>query len=493
MAVTKLKRLKESSRGNRAQHLKNNVRYIMNPEKTQGGLNIGGNAGVTWQWVYDSMVENKRYWHKEDGSQAFHYVISFPPELNVSMETAHEVAQDFCDRLLGEDYLYVYAIHDDRPHLHIHVTFDSVSRTTGKKFHSPAGDWEARIQPITDEVCKKYGLPVLVFGEDRSGTSYETWEDDKKERSGATGENVVSWNDIIRDDIDEAIRKTNTYDEFLLYLKEQHYQVRDGKYLSLKPFGKMKAVRPKSLGAGYGKEEIMERVGMEKEEKPGYRVYGNPDAIRLLFMKKRYGNPTYHLSPFQRQFYRRWRNTCFIRRPGFKDAWKYKKDVLQLQEMADRIRYLMDGGITTPEECAQRRADLEKERKAAGSALNAAKTKFYRDEVCKLMRRRKTLLEKEASGEDVAAEIRSVEEAVMDIMPLGAAEEHFRKRQEAYTDCRLRIRILKKEIRLVEGIMEANREMPAYFKEQAMERNREQGIEKTVARSVGNPEENRRM
>ena len=177
----------------------------------------------------------------------------------------------------------------------------------------------------------------------------------------------------------------------------------------------------------------------------------------------------------------------------FKDAWKYKKDVLQLQEMADRIRYLMDGGITTPEECAQRRADLEKERKAAGSALNAAKTKFYRDEVCKLMRRRKTLLEKEASGEDVTAEIRSVEEAVMDIMPLGAAEEHFRKRQETYTDCRLRIRILKKEIRLVEGIMEANREMPAYFKEQAMERNREQGIKKTVARSVGNPEENRRM
>ena len=168
MAVTKLKRLKESSRGNRAQHLKNNVRYIMNPEKTQGGLNIGGNAGVTWQWVYDSMVENKRYWHKEDGSQAFHYVISFPPELNVSMETAHEVAQDFCDRLLGEDYLYVYAIHDDRPHLHIHVTFDSVSRTTGKKFHSPAGDWEARIQPITDEVCKKYGLPVLVVGAERN-------------------------------------------------------------------------------------------------------------------------------------------------------------------------------------------------------------------------------------------------------------------------------------------------------------------------------------
>ena len=88
MAITKLLRLKECSRGNKAQHLKNNIRYILNPEKTQGGLNIGGNAGVTWDWVYETMVENKRYWHKEDGSQGFHYVISFPPEADVSMQTA---------------------------------------------------------------------------------------------------------------------------------------------------------------------------------------------------------------------------------------------------------------------------------------------------------------------------------------------------------------------------------------------------------------------
>ena len=71
MAITKLLRIKECSRGNKAQHLKNNIRYILNPEKTQGGLNIGGNAGVTWDWVYGTMVENKRYWHKEEGSQGF--------------------------------------------------------------------------------------------------------------------------------------------------------------------------------------------------------------------------------------------------------------------------------------------------------------------------------------------------------------------------------------------------------------------------------------
>ena len=261
MAITKLLRLKECSRGNKAQHLKNNIRYILNPEKTQGGLNIGGNAGMTWDWVYDTMVENKRYWHKEDGSQGFHYVISFPPEADVSIQTAHEVAQEFCSELLGENYYYVYAIHDDKPHLHIHVTFDSVSRLTGLKYHSPHGDWEKRIQPITAAVCKKFGLPPLTYGEERVGAPYETWRENKERQNGGkTDPNRVSWTDIIRDDIDEAVRNSDSFASFLSYLQAMHYQVRDGKYLSLKPYGKPKAVRTRSLGPGYGREELIARI-----------------------------------------------------------------------------------------------------------------------------------------------------------------------------------------------------------------------------------------
>ena len=265
MAITKLLRLKECSRGNKAQHLKNNIRYILNPEKTQGGLNIGGNAGVTWDWVYETMVENKRYWHKEDGSQGFHYVISFPPEADVSIQTAHEVAQEFCSELLGENYYYVYAIHDDKPHLHIHVTFDSVSRLTGLKYHSPHGDWEKRIQPITTAVCKKFGLPPLTYGEERVGAPYETWRENKERQNGEKADlNRVSWSDIIRDDIDEAVRNSDSYASFLSYLQAMHYQVRDGKYLSLKPYGKPKAVRTRSLGPGYGREELIARIKTAK-------------------------------------------------------------------------------------------------------------------------------------------------------------------------------------------------------------------------------------
>ena len=462
MAITKLLRLKESSRGNPAQHLKNNLKYILNPEKTQGGMNIGGNAGVTWDWCYESMIENKHYWHKEDGSQGFHYVIAFPPNLDVSMETAHEVAQAFCEKLLGEDYYHVYAIHDDKPHLHIHVTFDSVSRTTGRKYHSPAGDWEKRIQPITDEVCKKFRLPPLTFGEERVGAPYETWRENKDRENGEKKDpNRISWTDIIRDDIDEAVRKSDSYASFLSYLKAQHYQVRDGKYLSLKPYGKPKAVRTRSLGSGYGKEELIARIGMEREkdkaeekDKAGssrepFIVYGDVEAVRLIMIAKRRKDRNFHLTPFQRQFYRRWWSTCFIRRPDFKDAWKYKKDVVRLRELSDQLTYLLEHDITSPDDLAGRKAELETERKAAGTAFNRAKGNLYRDSMSALVRERKKLLQNGAADPD---RIQEIEKKIREIMPLQQALDTYDAKKAGYDECRLEMKRLRREMKLLDGI-----------------------------------------
>ena len=47
MAITKLLRIKETRGTSKSSHLKNNIFYICNPEKTSGGCWIGGNAGTT--------------------------------------------------------------------------------------------------------------------------------------------------------------------------------------------------------------------------------------------------------------------------------------------------------------------------------------------------------------------------------------------------------------------------------------------------------------
>ena len=71
--------------------------------------------------------------------------------------------RNFVQEYLGENYDYVFGIHTDRKHCHGHVVFNSVNRVTGYKYRYERGDWEKFMQPITDKLCVKYGLPKLKY------------------------------------------------------------------------------------------------------------------------------------------------------------------------------------------------------------------------------------------------------------------------------------------------------------------------------------------
>ena len=75
---------------------------------------------------------------------------------------------DFCEEYLGEDYDYVFSIHTDQKHMHGHIVFNSVNRMSGYKYRYEKKDWEKYIQPLTDRICEKYGLPPLAYDKNNS-------------------------------------------------------------------------------------------------------------------------------------------------------------------------------------------------------------------------------------------------------------------------------------------------------------------------------------
>ena len=87
MAVTKLLRIKEGKGSRQNRPLLDVLKYICNPEKMKD-LYIGGNAGWSAESAFHHMVENKKVWRKPDGTQAFHYILSFPPTEEITPETA---------------------------------------------------------------------------------------------------------------------------------------------------------------------------------------------------------------------------------------------------------------------------------------------------------------------------------------------------------------------------------------------------------------------
>lgn len=402
MATTKLLRMKQTSKKNKSVHLKNSIFYICNPDKTDGGLYVGGNAGMQPKTIYQAMQRNKERWNKETGSQGFHYMLSFPPGCGVDEKLAYQIGEEFCQELLGDDFLYVIAVHNDKPHMHVHIVFDSVSRVDGHKFHSPKGDWEKRIQPISDRLCEKYHLPTLDYDPDgdRKGKNYGDWKREKKSEAGMDGcypedeekQMIYNWRDIIRDDIDEAISAASTYEEFLQYL-QRDYEIRDKKYLSLRPLTQEAkealklpgngAVRTGRLGSGYGKEEIQARIKMnifKPEIEKQYKTYGNRIQIREVIRLKVTRPGGWKMSPLQKQFYRRWAFTCFIRRPGYPKNWKYKKDIIEVQKLSDGIKYMLDQDIDTSEALNKRKQFLQEEANVLKVNINMLGTQLHRPE-----------------------------------------------------------------------------------------------------------------
>lgn len=265
MAITKLSHVKERKSGNPNAGLYNCIDYILNPDKTEERY-IGGNAGSTTQEVYNRMMATKQEFRKLDGRQCYHFIISFAPGETDAI-TCFNIAQDFCEKYLAGKYEYVFSVHTDHAHMHAHIVFNSVSLVDGVKYHYSDGQWKSNIQPITDQLCEKYGLKKLTYvPEKRKGVDYGTWRE-KKDPSGSQR---------LREAIDMAIAQSDSYDDFLSIMRKS-YQVKIGfsqkwnsEYLSFKDF-KTPAGRYRRnyvLGKSYTVASIQKRISLNKMEIP---------------------------------------------------------------------------------------------------------------------------------------------------------------------------------------------------------------------------------
>ncbi len=473
MAITKLLRIKETTGRSKAAWLKNNIFYICRPEKTEGGVLIGGNAGITPETIYDTIIRNKRCFQKERGSQGFHYILSFPPDENVTPELAYDIMQEFCRELLGDNYYHVFAIHTDTGHLHGHVTFDSVSRIDGLKFHSPKGDWEKRIQPITDRLCKKHHLSTLNYEEkeekDSRGKKYKDWEQEKEGRETGENKKVYSWHDIMRDDIDEAIRQSESYESFIHCLEGMHYTVRGKKYLSLQPEEGGNPVRTGRLGFGYSKEDIMKRIEAKKympKLEGRIRTYGDRLYIHRCIIRKRKQRSGWKMSPYQKAFFRKWNNTYFIRKPEhFHTAWKYREDILKVKKLADQLAYMVDFDIVDIESLKERRREVLEEEMTAAFERRKIYTELKRKAPLMLIRELENLEEEiskypENSREDLTARKESIMQELKKYGTIDTYRLQYEGAKDALEGCRRALKDIRQELKIIDRIAAENLNRP---------------------------------
>lgn len=347
-----------------------------------------------------TMLRNKKVWSKQDGSQGFHYVISFPPDCRISEQTASEFADDFVRELLGGEFYYVTAVHNDRHHMHVHVTFDSVAMTDGMKYHSPKNDWEKRIQPITDRLCRKYHLPVLEYGDEKKGVDYGEW----RHRQMDAPKTKWTWFDVIRDDLEEGLSQAGSLEELILFLREEGYEVRSGKYLSVRPPGRERAVRTGRLGDGYSKEELVRRIRdrqVPQKEEIASITYGDRNGILNLLEEKKNQRKNWKLTPIQRQFYRRWYHTYFLRKPGWNNKTRYRDDIVQINRIADAFTYLVRHDIDDAAGLKNHEKDLKKESEKLADSIRRSRYRQQDEAIAALKEKRRVNRKELAQVENI--------------------------------------------------------------------------------------------
>ena len=141
------------------------------------------------------MVDTKRHFGKLDKRQGYHFILSFEED-EVSEEEAFQVVGEFVAEFLGKDFEAVYAVHNDTDHIHGHIIFNSVRCTTGYKYDYKNGDWENIIQPLTNRICREYGLSVLDLEEAK----------EKRKQKGQEEKSLAERDRRIRRDVDQALQ-----------------------------------------------------------------------------------------------------------------------------------------------------------------------------------------------------------------------------------------------------------------------------------------------
>ena len=350
MAITKILHIKEAGKTTPGKHLKQAIQYICNPQKTQEGMLIGS-LNCQSDNAYQQMIQTKKYFQKLNLRQGYHIIISFE-EGEIEPERAFEIVGRFARQYLEKDYEAIYAIHDDTMHVHGHIIFNSVSYRTGRKYRYERGDWKKQIQPIVNQLCEEHSLSIIDLDEQYT-EGRRSWQEYQ-------AENKI-WNSMIRRDLNECIWKADSFEQFQELLKEKGYALKSGKHFAIKPPGMKRFRRCKSLGTDYTEERIRERIQKETF------VIKNTPSIKRVYMKRYKRVP---LTDLQRKYYAKLFRTGVLRKRPYSQAWKYKKEILQMERLQREYQFLCRNDISDTSRlhekihwCEKRKKSIEKERR----------------------------------------------------------------------------------------------------------------------------------
>ena len=240
--------------------LKSRTDYAQNPEKTEQG-ELVSSYECSPLTVDEEFMLSKRQYELATGrrqrSDVIAYQIrqSFKPG-EITAEEANKVGYELAMRFTKGKYAFIVATHTDREHIHNHIIYNSTALDSTRKFRDFLLSGLA-VQRLSDLICLEHQLSVIEkkpYRERQKRTLYPPKESNRDHLCSVL-DNILA-------------EKPKGYEDFLQKLEQQGYEVKRGKYTSVKGKRQKRFIRFRTLGTGYSEEELKAVIAGEAEHRP---------------------------------------------------------------------------------------------------------------------------------------------------------------------------------------------------------------------------------
>lgn len=228
------------------------INYAKNGDKTENGILVSA-VNCLPETAYSQMMLTKKNFHKEDGRLGYHIIQSFNGN-EVSPEKCNRIGIELAQQLWGDKYQVLVCTHTNKQNVHNHIVLNSVSFIDGSKYHNSNVEI-ALLRETNDDLCRKYRLDIV-----------ETTKANKK--SDIAKSRIKNYNrnegkmELIKNDIDEAIKGATKYQEFIDILNFKGYYIKkSGNSMSISsPYYNRNIRLDRAFGDDYTFEHIKTRI-----------------------------------------------------------------------------------------------------------------------------------------------------------------------------------------------------------------------------------------
>ncbi len=147
----------------------------------------------------------------------YHIIQSFNGN-EISPEKCNKIGIELAEALWGDKYQVIVCTHTNKDNVHNHIVLNSVSFVDGSKYHNSNVEI-ALLKEINDDICRKYGLSII------KSTKATTVSEISKSRIANYNRNSGKM-ELIKVDIDEAIKIAKKYQEFIDILALKGYYIK---------------------------------------------------------------------------------------------------------------------------------------------------------------------------------------------------------------------------------------------------------------------------